>query len=130
MKRLFDFVLAVLLLAAFCVPMSMIAALIRLGSQGPALYWSDRVGEANTIFKMPKFRTMFQGTPAVATHLLNNPERHVTLIGKLLRKLSLDELPQIYSVLKGDMSSHRNLSGKSQKRSENRQDCFICPCLC
>jgi O-antigen biosynthesis protein WbqP len=104
MKRLFDITLAVWLLAVFSIPMAIIAALIRLNSIGPALYWSDRIGKDNTVFKMPKFRTMRQGTPAVATHLLNNPNRYVTPIGKILRKVSLDELPQIYSVLIGDMS--------------------------
>jgi O-antigen biosynthesis protein WbqP len=104
MNRLFDITLAVWLLAVFSIPMTIIAVLIRHGSKGPALYWSDRIGKDNTVFKMPKFRTMRQGTPAIATHLLNNPERYVTPIGRILRKLSLDELPQLYSVLKGDMS--------------------------
>jgi O-antigen biosynthesis protein WbqP len=104
MKRQFDFFLSVFLLAIFCIPMGMIAGLIRLGSKGPALYWSDRIGKNNTIFRMPKFRTMRQGTPAVATHLLRNPQNYVTPIGRILRKLSLDELPQLVSVFKGDMS--------------------------
>jgi O-antigen biosynthesis protein WbqP len=104
MKRLFDIALAVYLLVVFSIPMAIIAALIRLGSIGPALYWSGRIGKDNIVFKMPKFRTMRHGTPAIATHLLNNPERYVTPIGRILRKLSLDELPQLYSVLKGDMS--------------------------
>jgi O-antigen biosynthesis protein WbqP len=104
MKRLFDIVSAVCLLAIFSIPMAIIAALIRLSSKGPSLYWSDRIGKDNTIFKMPKFKTMRQGTPVVATHLLNNPDRYVTPIGRILRKLSLDELPQLYSVLIGDMS--------------------------
>jgi len=104
MKRLFDIALVVWLLAVFSIPMAIIAALIRLGSKGPTLYWSDRIGKDNTIFKMPKFRTMRQGTPAVATHLLSNPEIFITPIGKVLRKLSLDELPQLFSVFKGDMS--------------------------
>ena len=104
MKRLLDIALAVWLLAVFSIPMAIIAALIRLSSKGPALYWSDRVGKDNTVFKMPKFRTMRQGTPAIATHLLNNPDRYVTPIGRILRKLNLDELPQLYGVLKGDMS--------------------------
>jgi O-antigen biosynthesis protein WbqP len=104
MKRLFDIVLAVLLLAAFCVPMSIIAALIRLGSRGPALYWSERIGKNNAIFMMPKFRTMRLGTPAVASHLLKDPGHWVTPVGRIMRKMSLDELPQIYSILKGDMS--------------------------
>jgi O-antigen biosynthesis protein WbqP len=104
MKRLFDIVLAACLVAVFSIPMAIIAALIRIGSKGPALYWSDRIGMNNTIFKMPKFRTMRQGTPAVATHLLRNPQDCVTPIGKIMRKLSLDELPQFISVFKGDMS--------------------------
>ena len=90
MKRLFDIALAVWLLAVFGIPMAIIAALIRLSSKGPGLYWSDRIGKDNTVFKMPKFRTMRQGTPAVATHLLNNPDQYVTPIGKILRKLSID----------------------------------------
>jgi len=84
--------------------MIFIALIVKLTSKGPALYWSDRIGRDNTVFKMPKFRTMRQGTPAIATHLLNNSDRYVTPIGRILRKLSLDELPQLYSVLKGDMS--------------------------
>ena len=81
-----------------------IAVLVRLTSKGPALYWSDRVGVGNGIFKMPKFRTMRIDTPAVATHLLSNPDEYLTPIGPFLRKSSLDELPQLWSVLKGDMS--------------------------
>jgi O-antigen biosynthesis protein WbqP len=104
MKRLLDIFLSVLLLSIFSIPMAMIAGLIRFGSKGPALYWSDRIGRNNTIFRMPKFRTMRQGTPAVATHLLRDPQNYVTPIGRILRKLSLDELPQLVSVFKGDMS--------------------------
>jgi len=104
MKRVFDLILAVWLLAVLSIPMAVIAALIRLSSKGPALYWSDRIGRNNMIFQMPKFRTMRLGTPAMATHLLINPGSYVTSIGKLLRKWSLDELPQLFSVLKGDMS--------------------------
>ena len=81
-----------------------IAIAVRLTSEGPALYWSDRVGQNNTIFKMPKFRSMRVGTPAVATHLLDNPKTHLTPIGSFLRKSSLDELPQLWSILVGDMS--------------------------
>ncbi len=84
--------------------MLMIAALVKLTSKGSALYWSDRVGRYNHIFKMPKFRTMWTDTPAVATHLLADPERSLTPVGKLLRKSSLDEFPQLFSILKGDMS--------------------------
>mgnify|MGYP001546770872 FL=1 len=86
------------------VPVLLVAALVRLTSAGPALYWSDRVGRHNAIFKMPKFRSMRVGTPAVATHLLADPAVHLTPIGSFLRKSSLDELPQLWSILVGDMS--------------------------
>ncbi|RPJ12434.1 MAG: sugar transferase [Deltaproteobacteria bacterium] len=104
MKRIFDILLASLLLIVFSGSMLLFAILIRLSSKGQSVYWSDRIGRNNTIFRMPKFRTMRQGTPALATHLLHNPESWVTPIGNVLRKLSLDELPQLYSVLRGDMS--------------------------
>jgi O-antigen biosynthesis protein WbqP len=86
------------------MPVLMVAIAVRLTSKGPALYWSDRVGRNNVIFKMPKFRSMRVGTPAVATHLLANPRAHLTPIGSFLRKSSLDELPQLWSILAGDMS--------------------------
>jgi O-antigen biosynthesis protein WbqP len=89
---------------ALALPMLAIALLIRLTSPGPALYWSDRVGRRNRIFRMPKFRTMRIDTPAVATHLLQNPDQWLTPIGSFLRRSSLDELPQFWSILKGDMS--------------------------
>lgn len=92
------------MLTFFSVPMIMVALFIRLTSKGPALYWSDRVGANNAIFRMPKFRTMVINTPIVATHLLNSPERYVTPIGKVLRKFSMDELPQLISVFVGHMS--------------------------
>lgn len=104
MKRLFDLLLACLALVILLVPIVVVAILVRVTSPGPALYWSDRVGRHNRIFKMPKFRSMRVGTPAVATHLLENPERHLTPIGSFLRKSSLDELPQLWSIFKGDMS--------------------------
>jgi O-antigen biosynthesis protein WbqP len=104
LKRLFDFGLALLLIILLFVPMLLISVIIKLTSSGPVLYWSDRVGINNTIFKMPKFRTMKVNTPAVATHLLENPDRYLTPIGKFLRKSSLDELPQLFSILKGDIS--------------------------
>jgi O-antigen biosynthesis protein WbqP len=104
MKRIFDIVLAIMLLIIFSLPMLIIALLIKITSKGPVFYWSDRVGKGNKIFKMPKFRTMLVDTPAVATHLMTNPEQYCTSVGSFLRKLSLDELPQLYSVLKGDMS--------------------------
>ena len=104
MKRLFDIVFALLLLFFTSIPMLVIAFIVKVTSRGPILYWSDRVGIHNKIFKMPKFRTMFTDTPAVATHLLVNAVDHVTSVGAFLRKLSLDELPQLWSILKGDMS--------------------------
>lgn len=104
MKRLFDIVFALLLLFFTSIPMLVIAFMVKVTSRGPILYWSDRVGIHNKIFKMPKFRTMFTDTPAVATHLLVNAGDHVTSVGAFLRKLSLDELPQLWSILKGDMS--------------------------
>jgi O-antigen biosynthesis protein WbqP len=103
-KRLFDVSLACFLLVLTAIPMAVIAALIRITSAGPALYWSDRIGRGNAIFKMPKFRTMICGTPDVATHLLDRPESWVTPIGRFLRRLSLDELPQLFSVIMGQMS--------------------------
>jgi O-antigen biosynthesis protein WbqP len=104
MKRLFDLVLAIILTILFAVPLIVVALAVCLTSSGPALYWSDRVGRDNKIFKMPKFRSMRVDTPAVATHLLNNPQSFLTSIGSFLRRSSLDELPQIWSILVGDMS--------------------------
>jgi O-antigen biosynthesis protein WbqP len=104
LKRLFDLTLAVLLSGMLAIPILIVAVLVRLTSPGPALYWSDRVGRHNQIFRMPKFRSMRMGTPAVATHLLANPAAHLTPIGPFLRKSSLDELPQLWSILVGDMS--------------------------
>jgi len=104
MKRFFDWALSMMLLALFSVPMLLVGLLVKLTSPGPVLYWSDRVGVNNTIFRMPKFRTMLIDTPAVATHLLTDPDRFLTPIGKFLRKSSLDELPQLLSILRGDMS--------------------------
>lgn len=104
MKRLFDLTLALFAGSVLVVPVVLVALAVRLTSIGPALYWSDRVGRQNRIFKMPKFRSMRIDTPAVATHLLQNPEQWLTPIGSFLRKSSLDELPQLWSILKGDMS--------------------------
>lgn len=104
MKRLFDLVLGLMAATMLLMPLVVVAVLVRLTSPGPALYWSDRVGRHNKIFKMPKFRSMRLGTPAVATHLLANPNEHLTPIGSFLRKSSLDELPQLWSILVGDMS--------------------------
>jgi len=103
-KRLFDLSLALLTAVVLAVPICVIAMMVRLTSPGPALYWSDRVGRCNLLFKMPKFRSMRIDTPAVATHLLQNPDQWLTPIGSFLRKSSLDELPQLWSILKGDMS--------------------------
>jgi O-antigen biosynthesis protein WbqP len=104
LKRVFDLILSLCLVPVLLVLILVIAVLVRLTSRGPALYWSDRVGVGNSIFKMPKFRTMRMDTPAVATHLLKDPDAHLTPIGPFLRKSSLDELPQLWSVVKGDMS--------------------------
>ena len=104
MKRLLDLALGLMAAVLLLVPLVVVALLVRLTSPGPALYWSDRVGRHNKIFKMPKFRSMRVGTPAVATHLLANPKAHLTPIGSFLRKSSLDELPQLWSILVGDMS--------------------------
>ncbi|WP_096664148.1 sugar transferase [Polaromonas sp. AET17H-212] len=104
MKRLIDLALALCAALVLALPIALLAALVRLTSPGPVLYWSDRVGRHNTIFRMPKFRSMRLGTPAVATHLLSDPHSHLTPIGSFLRKSSLDELPQLWSILKGDMS--------------------------
>jgi O-antigen biosynthesis protein WbqP len=104
MKRLFDISLSLCLVLVLLLPILVIAVLVRLTSKGTALYWSDRVGRYNRIFRMPKFRTMRINTPAVATHLMQNPDEYLTSIGPFLRKSSLDELPQLWSVLKGNMS--------------------------
>ena len=104
MKRFFDLCSSVLAALVLLVPVLFVALAVRLTSKGPALYWSDRVGRNNVIFKMPKFRSMRVGTPAVATHLLADARSHLTPIGSFLRKSSLDELPQLWSILVGDMS--------------------------
>src|SRR3990172_10683027 len=96
--------MSLFLLIISSIPTLIIALLVKATSRGPVFYWSDRVGKDNTIFKMPKFRTMKINTPAVATHLMEKPDQYLTSIGKFLRKLSLDELPQLFSILKGDMS--------------------------
>ena len=103
-KRFFDLVMGSGALVLCALPLLVVALLVRLTSPGPVLYWSNRVGRHNHIFRMPKFRSMRVGTPAVATHLLNNPEHYLTPIGSFLRKSSLDELPQLWSILVGDMS--------------------------
>lgn len=104
MKRLFDFCLAVFASLVLAIPFLIVAVLVKLTSRGPALYWSDRVGRDNRIFRMPKFRSMRIDTPVVATHLLNDPNSFLTPIGGFLRKSSLDEIPQLWSILVGDMS--------------------------
>jgi O-antigen biosynthesis protein WbqP len=104
MKRVFDIFLGCLAALILFVPVLLVAMAVRLTSKGPVLYWSDRVGRNNVIFKMPKFRSMRVGTPAMATHLLADASSHLTLIGSFLRKSSLDELPQLWSILAGDMS--------------------------
>jgi O-antigen biosynthesis protein WbqP len=104
MKRLFDLLLTVIGAVVLVLPLLMVALAVRLTSPGPVLYWSDRVGRHNRIFRMPKFRSMRIGTPAVATHLLQDPDAWLTPIGAFLRKSSLDELPQLWSILVGDMS--------------------------
>ena len=103
MKRLFDLAMALVAALFLVLPIAAVALAVRQTSPGPALYWSDRVGRANRIFKMPKFRSMRIDTPAVATHLLDNPSQWLSPIGSFLRKSSLDELPQLWSILKGDM---------------------------
>jgi O-antigen biosynthesis protein WbqP len=104
MKRALDILLSLTTLPLLLVPFFLIALTIRLTSTGPVLFWSTRVGQNNKLFEMPKFRTMRVGTPLVATNDLSNPASHLTKVGSFLRKTSLDELPQLLSILKGDMS--------------------------
>ncbi|NVN97623.1 sugar transferase [Candidatus Nomurabacteria bacterium] len=104
MKRLFDISMTIIAIMLLGLPMLLIAFVIKMTSKGSVLYWSDRVGRDNIIFRMPKFRTMRTDTPAIATHLLGNPDRYLTTTGKFLRKSSLDELPQLFSILIGSMS--------------------------
>jgi len=104
MKRLFDLMLAIFLILLLLIPFLLLAILIIITSKGPTIYWSDRVGKNNKIFKMPKFRSMVINTPTIATHLLDNPDSYLSPIGHFLRTTSLDELPQLFSILKGDMS--------------------------
>ena len=103
-KRAFDIFIAIILLLLFALPMLVIALAIRLTSKGAAIHWSKRFGKNNIIFEMPKFRTMRVGAPDVATHLMKKVEDYITPIGSILRRTSLDELPQLWNVLKGDMS--------------------------
>ena len=104
MKRVLDLLLALTMAAVLVGPMLLLSILVRLTSRGPVLYWSDRVGRHNRIFRMPKFRSMRVGTPVVATDMLADPKSHLTPIGGLLRRSSLDELPQLWSILRGEMS--------------------------
>jgi len=104
MKRLFDLFLALAALVILFLPLCVLAVVVKVSSKGSVLFWSDRVGRNNVIFTMPKFRSMKEGTPAVATHLLQDPNCVLTPIGDFLRKSSLDELPQLWCILKGDMS--------------------------
>ena len=104
MKRLFDLLMALVAFLLLLPLLALVALLVKFTSRGPVLYWSQRVGRHNVLYRMPKFRTMRTDTPAVATHLLGNPERYLTPVGKFLRKSSLDELPQLYSIIRGEMS--------------------------
>ena len=104
MKRLSDLVIVLIISFFLIIPMLVLSILIFFSSKGNVIYWSQRVGQFNRLFNMPKFRTMRENTPAIATHLLKNPNMYLTPIGSFLRKSSLDELPQLWSVLKGDMS--------------------------
>jgi O-antigen biosynthesis protein WbqP len=104
LKRLFDVIVSACAVLVLAIPMAIVAIAVRVTSPGRALYWSKRIGKDNRIFMMPKFRTMRADTPVVATHLLNDPSRHLTPIGGFLRKSSLDELPQLWCILKGEMS--------------------------
>ena len=104
MKRAFDLLIAIVALLIFLIPMLTIAILVKVSSTGPVFYWSNRIGRANRIFVMPKFRSMHGDAPVVATHLLHNPQIHITKLGSFLRRTSLDELPQLWCILKGEMS--------------------------
>ena len=104
MKRVLDLFLGMIAAIAFLFPFCILAVLVKLTSKGPVLYWSDRVGRGNRIFAMPKLRTMRVDTPVVATHLLADPQQFLTPVGAFLRKSSLDELPQLWCIIKGDMS--------------------------
>ena len=104
MKRVFDIILALVLIVLLSIPLLVVAMLIKLGSKGPVIFWTDRVGVNNAIFKMAKFRTMKLDTPQVATHLMKDHDDYITPIGKFLRKYSLDEIPQLFNILKADMT--------------------------
>jgi len=102
-KRIFDLFLGTLISLILLFPLIIIALIVKFTSKGPVIYWSQRIGINNNLFRMPKFRTMFVNTPQVATHLLEDVDKKVTKVGKVLRTLSLDEFPQLYSIIRGDM---------------------------
>ena len=104
MKRVLDLIVALVAIIFFFLPIIVVTILVKISSKGPVLYWSDRVGRNNAIFKMPKFRSMIVDTPEVASHLLADPKSVLTPVGDFLRKSSLDELPQLWCIFKGDMS--------------------------
>ena len=104
MKRFFDLLIGIILLLLLCIPLIIIALIVKISSKGPVFFWSIRIGRNNQVFKMPKFRSMKTDTPNIATHLLEKPDIFLTPVGAILRRYSLDELPQIFSILKGDMS--------------------------
>jgi len=104
LKRIFDLLMGVFLLALLLIPMLLIVVIVKVTSEGPVLYWSDRIGKRNANFRMPKFRTMRLDTPEIATHLMSDPDSYLSPIGSFFRRTSLDELPQLFSILKGDMS--------------------------
>jgi len=104
MKRIFDLFFSLLILVVLLIPITTIFFLVKITSKGPGIYWSTRIGKNSKEFKMPKFRTMSLQTPEIATHLLSHPEKYYTPIGRFLRSTSLDELPQLFSIIVGDMS--------------------------
>ena len=104
MKRLFDFIVATVLILFLALPMLILACIVRVTSKGPVLYWSNRIGRVGVIFQMPKFRTMHFDAPTLATHLMTNPNSYLSPVGDFLRRTSLDEMPQLFSILIGDMS--------------------------
>ena len=104
LKRIFDLLMGVSLLVLLLIPMLLIVVIVKATSEGPVLYWSDRIGKRNANFRMPKFRTMRLDTPEIATHLMSDPDSYLSPIGSFFRRTSLDELPQLFSILKGDMS--------------------------
>ena len=104
MKRLIDIVGSILAIVILLLPMVIIAIFVKISSEGPILYWSIRTARGGGFFKMPKFRTMKKDAPEIASHLIKDPEKYITSLGSLLRRSSLDELPQLWSILRGEMS--------------------------